>query len=93
MKTGEYAVERLPKGELVLSQGADRYKVRKRKEVTVDKPRLFLIKYKPNYRYVSSLFETEEPGLYTFDQDCVQYCLLIDGEQAEIKVALPAAVL
>jgi len=89
--TGKYAVERLPGGELVLASGADRYKVRKRAKVSPDKPRWFLIRFKPYYRYISSLFETEQPGLYTFDCDCVQYCLWVDGEQAEIKVALPVS--
>ena len=93
MTTGEYAVERLPKGELVLSQGADRYKVRKRKEVTVDKPRLFLIRFKPGYKYISSLFPIGKEGLFTFDCENVQYCLNLECERAEIKVALPEKVM
>jgi len=48
------------------------------------KPELFLIELQP-FKYISSLFPGEEPGVYTFDTESQLFKLKLKDSQVEIS--------
>jgi len=80
---GIYQLEKQPNGEAVLRRGEIALKIRLRINPGPNKPKEFLIMFKPVYRYVSSLFPFET-GLYTFDCENIAYTLHMAQSTASI---------
>lgn len=58
-----------------------------RSSPTPKKPKHFLIQKVPNRKYISSLYETNNDGQFTFDFAGHKYTLTIKRQKAEIIVS------
>jgi len=63
------------------------YLVCTRKQITPNKPHLFLLQIKPLRQYISSLYSTTTLGQYTFDFNGSKYTLKLKDQKAEITVS------
>ena len=83
---GSYQVERQPNGEIILRSGCNVFKIRLRANPGPNKPKEFLIMFKPAYRYISSLYPISESA-YALDVDNVAYTLRLGSGSASVEVA------
>jgi hypothetical protein len=81
MNTGTYSLE-----QTSFIAGGRKMLIRKRKGSTGKKPELFLVALQP-FQYISSLFPTGEPGVYTLDTEKKVYKLRMTESQVEIQEA------
>lgn len=79
---GTFHTEQLSNGEVILKSGPMAFKIRKRRTLGPNKPELFLVAFRPFYRYLSSLYPVGKEGTYSLDIDNQGYILTLSHPTA-----------
>lgn len=68
------------------------YLVCTRKQITPNKPHLFLLQVKPLRQYISSLYGTSTLGQYNFDFNGSNYTLKLNEQRTELTLSLSISI-